>query len=78
MAIGKIIETVLKILADFVSIKKQRVEQDIRNEVKNEAQDLEDDADRRLAERRVALEKDDDVALATDLDELLRESERLS
>ena len=78
MALGKIIETILQILADFMSIKKKRVDQEIRNEVKDEAMGLEDEADRELFERREALENDDDVALATDLDELLRESERLS
>ena len=78
MAVGKIIEAILQILADFMSIKKKRVDQEIRNELKDEAIGLEDEADRMLAERREALENDDDVALATDLDELLRESERLS
>lgn len=78
MDIGGIIEMILQILADLVGIKKQRVEQDIRNEAKNEATELEDQADHRLLERREALENDDDVALATDLDFLLRESERLS
>ncbi|KKN17337.1 hypothetical protein LCGC14_0966880 [marine sediment metagenome] len=78
MAIGKIIGMILKILADLVSIKKKRVDQEIRNEVKNEAIGLEEEADRDLSERREALEDDDDVALATDLDKLLRESERLS
>ncbi len=78
MALGKIIEMVLQILADFMSIKKKRVDQEIRNEVKNEAIGLEEEADRDLSERREALEDDDDVALATDLDKLLRESERLS
>lgn len=78
MAFGKIIETILQILADFMSIKKKRVDQEIRNELKDEAIGLEDEADRMLSERREALENDDDVALATDLDELLRESERLS
>ncbi len=77
MALGKIIEMVLQILADFMSIKKKRVDQEIRNEVKNEAIGLEEEADRDLSERREALEDDDDVALATDLDKLLRESERL-
>ncbi len=78
MEIGKIIEMVLQILSDFMSIKKKRVDQEIRNELKDEAVGLEDEADRALVERREALENDDDVALATDLDALLRESERLS
>ncbi len=78
MEVGKIIEMILQILADFMDIKKKRVDQEIRNEVKDEAIGLEDEADRLLAERREALEDNDDVALATDLDALLRESERLS
>ncbi len=78
MDIGKIIETILQILSDFMSIKKKRVDQEIRNELKDEAVGLEDEADRALAERREDLENDDEVALATDLDALLRESERLS
>lgn len=70
----EIVEVILQILYKIFSIKELRVKQKIKNEKRNTLEDVDKQFKSNLNKRREALVENDDSALATDLDHLLRMS----